>query len=117
MKKYELVVVLDARTSQEEKNTAMETVQNALGKDAILQKDEIGAMEAAYDFSQKKGNNKIYIVSYYCQLDPGKVQEVKKEIQYIKPLMRSFFYAMGEEQPFFTYKELQDHFGQLEEKE
>lgn len=117
MKKYELVVVLDARTSQEEKQAAITTIEEALGKDAILQKDDMGAMDAAYDLSGKAGNNKIYVLSYYCELSPEAIVQVKKKIQYTKALLRSFFYAMKPTQKFFTYKELQDHFEKQEEAE
>ena len=117
MKKYELAVVLDARTSEDERAAAIKQIEEAVGKDAILQKDEIGAMEAAYDFGGKSGNNKIFLLSYYCELTPERIAQIKKEIAYIKGLMRYFFYVMKPSQKFFTYKELQDHFAKLDEEE
>ncbi len=116
MKKYELVVVLDGRTSQEERDTAIAAIEAAIDTNNIVQKDEIGAMDAEYDLARVKGNNKIYLISYYLNLVPEAIREIEKKIAYIKPLKRHFFYAMTSTQPFFTFKELQKKFEEQEEE-
>ena len=116
MRKYELVIVIDGRTSEEDRSKTIAEVEAAVGKDSIIQKDEIGAIEAAYDLSWKRWNNKIYLVSYYCDLSPERIKEIKAAIAYVKGLMRHFFYSMKPTQKFFTYKELQDTFAKIEEE-
>jgi len=84
MKKYELVVVLDARTSQDERDEAIKTIEDVLWKGSILKKDDIGAVDAAYNLSGKAWNNKIYVVSYYCDLEPDALLQVKSKILYVQ---------------------------------
>lgn len=117
MRKYELVVLINGRTSQEDIDKALENVTSQLPDQAILATDVIGKKTMMYDFGGKTGNNVMYTVSYYLQLDPAAVAEIKKSFTYIDNLERYFFYSMADDQPFFTMKELEKHFTELFEEE
>lgn len=117
MRKYELVIVIDGRTSLDDRAKTISEVEVALGQDSIIQKDEIWSIEAAYELWWIRWNDKMYLVSYYCDLAPERIKEIKAAIAYVKWLTRHFFYSMTPSQKFFTYKELNDKFAKMAQDE
>ena len=112
MKKYELVVILNGRISQEDMQKALTEIE-ATFADGIQKKDDMWLQTMAYDFSGVTWNNRMYLVSYYLSIDPQLIVDIKKKIAYVKWLERYFFYSMKDDQPFYTMKELEEKLPEL----
>ncbi len=106
MRKYELVVVCNARVWEEERNKTLQEVEKHFSNN-LIKKDDIWIKDAAYALHWKKDRTKMYLVSYYLELEPAQVAEIKKWMTYIQWIERYFFYSMKQDQQFFTYDELQ----------
>lgn len=115
MRKYELVVVLQARASSEEVQKTLSEIEGTL-PGGFLEKDDIGTVSSAYTLEKNEGDDKIYLVSYYLDLQPTDIKEIKEKMKFIKGIVRYFFYAMKPNQPFFKYKELQEKFEKMFEE-
>ena len=74
MQKYELVLMLKSQIQESERNELLSKIEKDF-KDNILLKDEIGIHETSYDIKGQKGNNSVYYVSYYLNLDNEKLQD------------------------------------------
>lgn len=106
MRKYELVIVLNARIAEQEHAAAVKEVEGYLW-DAVVQKDDIWTIDASYDMHRKKWNNKVYLISYLLEMDATKVAELKAQMKYTKWLERHFFYSMSNTDVYMTYAETQ----------
>lgn len=107
MKPYELVLVIKASLNAEEKTELLTTVEEIIGADSIKQKDDIGVLKAAYPLQGKKENTHGHYVSYHLSIDPVSVNELTKKFAFVKGLIRHFFYAMGANEEFITYADMQ----------
>ncbi len=107
MKPYELVLVIKAALSVDEKTAILNSVEEILEKKHIKQKDDIGVLKAAYFLQDKKDNTHIHLVSYHLELDPKKVNEFTKQFSFVKWLLRHFFYALDTNEEFITYADMQ----------
>lgn len=106
MKPYELVIVLKASLPADEKKTLLSSVSDILG-DTVQKIDDIGVLAAAYPLQGKKENTHVHLVSYYIHTDPKSIVEYSKKFMYLSGMIRHFFYAMGANEEFLTYTEVQ----------
>ena len=106
MKPYELVIVLKASLPADEKKTLLSSVADVLW-DVVQKIDDIWVLSAAYPLQGKKENTHVHLVSYYIHTDPKNVVEYSKKFMYLSGMIRHFFYAMGANETFFTYAEVQ----------
>ena len=81
MQKYELVLLLDVAVKDSERKDFLWEFEKKFA-DNVKDKDEIGVQTLMYDLFEVKWNNKAYLVSYYLDLDPTQVKEVKKFFLY-----------------------------------
>ncbi len=107
MKPYELVVVLKASLPADEKKALVADIVSIIGADSIKQTDDMGVLNAAYPLSGKKENSVIHIISYHIQIDSKNIIGFSKKFAYLKGLLRHFFYAMGVNEEFVTYADMQ----------
>lgn len=107
MKPYELVLVIKASLSADEKTELLSTVESIIGADSIKQKDDIGVLKTAYPLEGKKENTHVHLVSYYLNLQTVSVNEYTKKFAFIKGLIRHFFYAMTPNEEFVTFADMQ----------
>lgn len=107
MKPYELVVVLKASLPADEKKVLLTSIQEVLGEGTIQATDDMGVIAAAYPLQRKKENAHIHVVSYYIHANPQAIADYTKKFAYLKGLIRNFFYAMGANEAFVTYAEMQ----------
>lgn len=107
MKPYELVVVLKASLPADEKKALVLSIEEVLGKGTIQATDDMGVLNAAYPLQGKKENEHIHVISYYIHSDPLAIGDYTKKFAYLKGLIRHFFYAMGANEPFVTYADMQ----------
>ena len=106
MQKYELVLMLKSQIQESERNELLSKIEKDF-KDNILLKDEMGIHETSYDIKGQKGNNSVYYVSYYLNLDNEKLQELRKSLLYTNALVRYDILRMGQNQEIFEYEKLQ----------
>lgn len=107
MKPYELVLLVQASLTSDEKQEILDAVIDVIGKDSIKQTDDIGVMKSAYPLMGKKSNTHMHMVSYYLELDPTMVNICTQKFSFIKGLMRHFFYVMKPNEVYLTYSETQ----------
>ncbi len=105
MQKYELVLLLNARKSEEELSKVIASVEKALPKDSILNKDDAWVMQSEYLFWRDKELDKMYLISYHLQLNSEDMISFKKEVAYYEEIIRFFFYKMSNIEEFITYKD------------
>ncbi len=105
MQKYELVLLLNARKSEEELSKVIASIEKALPKDSILNKDEVWVMQSEYFFSGNKDLDKMYLISYHLQLSSEDMTSFKNKVAYYEEIIRFFFYKMWNSQEFITYKD------------
>ena len=103
MKTYELVLVMQAALSADEKTSILTKIEELLGKDVVLEKDDVGVLKSAYLLEDNPDNNHIHLVSYYIKADPTALKDYHHELSLIKGLIRFFFYAMKDNQEFVSY--------------
>lgn len=106
MKPYELVLVVKASLTADEKKELLHSVEEIVGKDAIKQTDDVGVVKAAYLLENKKENTHIHLVSYYLMADPLQINVYTKGFTFLKWLIRHFFYAMKPNEKFMTYAQV-----------
>lgn len=107
MKPYELVLILKASLSVDEKQDLLDSIISIIGKDSIQQTDDIGVMKAAYLLDGKRDNTHIHLISYHLLLDPTLVNTFTKKFAFLKGLIRHYFYVMKPNEKFMTYNEVQ----------
>jgi len=107
MKKYELVLLLSSQVQEWERNDFLSKLEAGF-KNNIIQKDDIGLKETAYDVSWKSVNNMIYYVSYYMELDNNQLEELKKNLLYTNVVVRYEIFKMNKDQAMLEYAKLQE---------
>ena len=105
MQKYDVVLLLDAKLSDTERQSLLTEMEKSLGK-TILQKDDMGLQSLKYNLSDKVGQDKAYMVSYYVQAPAAEITSFKKDLVYNKSVKRYVVYKMNETEPFFTFEAL-----------
>ena len=116
MKPYELVLVLKASLPSDEKKLLISSIQDILGEWTIKATDDIGVVNAAYLLQRKKENTNIHLISYHIYTDPKNILEYNKKFAYLNGLIRYFFYAMGVNEKFLTYTDLNKKFEETLQK-
>ena len=107
MKPYELVLILKASLTVDEKKDLLDSIIDIIGKDSIKQTDDIGVLKTAYPLDGKKENTHMHLISYYLSVDPLSVNVFTKKFAFLKGLVRHYFYAMKPNEKFMTYSEVQ----------
>lgn len=106
MKKYELVIVIDANLS----SSAISDVQASVEKlidGSILDTDQIWLVPVAYPLL---GQDQAFFVSYYVNLDSQVLPELKSELRLIKWLAKFVFYTMHDEDAFLKMADLEKRY-------
>lgn len=107
MRTYELVLVMQATLTTEEKTSILAKIEEILGKGTIQEKDDIGVLPSAYLLEDNPEYNHIHLVSYYISTDPSSLKTYQSEMSLIKGIIRFFFYAMKDNQEFVSYAAMQ----------
>lgn len=102
MQKYDVVLLLDAKLSDTERQALLADIEKSLGK-TILEKDDIWLQALAYNLSDKIGQDKAYMVSYYVQAPAEEITAFKNNLVYNKAIKRYVVYKMNPTEPFFMF--------------
>lgn len=107
MQKYELVLLLNSQVQEKERTSFLSKIENTF-KDNIIQKDDIGLKETAYNINWKSGNNMLYYVSYYMNLDNAQLDELKKNLLYTNIVVRYEIFRMKKDDPMVEFAKVQE---------
>jgi len=107
MQKYELVLLLSSQVQESERTSFLSKIENTF-KDNIIQKDDIGLKETAYDVNWKSVNNMLYYVSYYMNLDNTQLEELKKNLLYTNIVVRYEIFRMKKDDPMVEFAKVQE---------
>ncbi|MBB1557330.1 MAG: 30S ribosomal protein S18 [candidate division SR1 bacterium] len=105
MQHYELVLMLNANTSEADRKAFLADLE---AKFTVKEKDEIGIQTLSFKLKDK--NTKAYFVSYLLELAPEQVKDVKAALLYNQAVVRYEIYKMTAEQKFFHFEKLQSEF-------
>jgi len=108
MQNYELVLLLNANTSEAERKALLADLES---KFEVKDKDEIGIQNLCYKLKDK--NTKAYFVSYLLNLTPEQVKEVRSTLLYNQAIVKYEIYRMWTDQKFFHFNELQNQFDKV----
>lgn len=115
MQKYELVLLLDVAVKDSERKDFLWEFEKKFA-DNVKDKDEIGVQTLMYDLFEVKWNNKAYLVSYYLDLDPTQVKEVKKFFLYNKMVLKHEILSMKASDIFLHFEKNQKELEDIMEK-
>ena len=116
MRYYELVIVCDARVSEDDRKSTIQEIEWYLWN-TIQQKDDVWFLDSSYDLHWKKWDDKMYLVSYYLYSEPSNIKKIKYKMKYTKGINRFFFFHMKNNQKFMTYQETQEKIQHIIENE
>ena len=102
MQNYELVLLLNANTSEADRKAFLADLE------AKFEVNEIWIQNLSFKLKDK--NTKAYFVSYLLSLSPEQVKEVKAALLYNQAVVKYEIYKMGKEQTFFHFEKLQSEF-------
>jgi ribosomal protein S6 len=108
MQNYELVLLLNANTSEADRKAFLADLE---AKFEVKDKDEIGIQNLCYKLKDK--NTKAYFVSYLLNLTPAQVKEVRNSLLYNNAVVKYEIYKMGNDQEFFHFEKLQHEFDKV----
>jgi ribosomal protein S6 len=84
MKPYELVLVVKASLTVDEKKDLIDSIVEIIGPDTIQQIDDIGVLKAAYPLDGKKENTHMHLVSYHLMIDGTMISTFTKKFAFLK---------------------------------
>lgn len=105
MHNYELVLLLNANTSEADRAAFLADFE---AKFTVKDRDDMGIQTLSFKLKDK--NNKAYFVSYLLELAPEQIKEVKAALLYNQAIVRYEIFKMGADQKFFHFEALQGEF-------
>lgn len=113
MNKYELVVILNAGLSQDQRSELKGLVEDHV-KGMIKDTDEIGMLDLANPINKA---TKAYFISYLLEgISWEKIDEIKKTFKITKGLDRYVFFKMWANEEFLKFTEVNKQFALSEEE-
>lgn len=112
MKKYELVVVVDAQLWSIEIGQVIETIEWYWSKESQNVKDDIGVQQV-FHFLPAQKHHVAHFVSYELVLDPSSLDELKKKIKLTKWVQRFVFFSLSMSETVLNFKELNEKYSKV----
>lgn len=109
MKKYELVLVVDAALSSSDVDDIKKETESLV---TVLETDDMGLLPTAYPI---RGQDQAYYVSYYIEADNDQIVEAKKKLKLRNGLARYVFFAMKDNEEFLNYADLKKKYMDIKE--
>ena len=106
MQNYELVILLDPKTQENERNELLSKFEEEF-KGSIVEKDDLWVQQLQYDLWRVRNRNSAHIVSYYLTLETSKIDDVKKMFLYNNIIFRYSILKMSKEQQKWNFDKLQ----------
>lgn len=113
MNRYELVVLVDSRLSNEEIESNIKLVDEILWKN-LIEKDDMWLLDLEYNMNWA---DRAYFVSYFIDSDDTTMSVLRKHFFLNKEkILRYVFYKMSPKDEFLKYKDLQKKFENIKTK-
>ncbi len=106
MKAYEAVIIIDPQLTQDMLQKTKSTIEK-LFDGWVQQSDDMGLQTFHHNMKDKKWRGQGFMISYYVSLHGEQVENIKRELGYMKEVVRFVFFAMSTNQPYFTMKWLE----------
>ncbi len=105
MQNYELVVLLDPKTQEKERNDVIANFESSFAK-SIVEKDDMWVQNLEYDLSWVRGRNQAHIVSFYLSLESADLDKVREMFLYSNIIFRYSIFSMSREQQMWNFDKL-----------
>lgn len=105
MQKYDVVLLLDASLSETNRKEVVAEFEKLIKKN-IVQLDDIGLQQLAYNLGNKAWNDKAYVYSYGIQAEPEDLDVIKKNVLYNKAIKRYFIFKMEKNDEFTVFEKV-----------
>ncbi len=113
MRHYELVIVIDANLAAKDMKEVSGKVEKFLWK-GILDTDDIGLMQTKY---QIEGQDQAYYISYYVELDPDSIPQLKLDLSILKWIAKFTLFGMKESEAFLKMSDLKKRYEDMQPEE
>jgi len=107
MQKYDVVLLVDASLSETNRKETVSEFEKLIKKD-ILEQDDIGLQQMAYNLSNKAWNDKAYVYSYCIEAEAKDLDVIKKNVLYNKAIKRYFIFKMDKTAEFVKFAKVND---------
>ena len=107
MQKYDVVLLLDASLSEINRKEVVSEFEKLIKK-SIVQQDDMGLQQLAYNLGNKAWNDKAYVYSYYIQAEAEDLDIIKKNVLYNKAIKRYFIFKMEKTEEFVVFTKVND---------
>jgi ribosomal protein S6/ribosomal protein S18 len=107
MQKYDVVLLLDASLSEINRKEVVSEFEKIIKKN-IVQQDDIGLQQLAYNLGNKAWNDKAYVCSYYIEAEAEDLDMIKKNVLYNKAIKRYFIFKMDKTDEFAVFTKVND---------
>jgi len=107
MQKYDVVLLIDASLSETNRKEVVSEFEKLIKKN-IVQQDDIGLQQLAYNLGNKAWNDKAYVYSYCIEAQAEDLDMIKKNVLYNKAIKRYFIFKMDKTDDFVTFQKVND---------
>ena len=107
MQKYDVVLLVDASLSETNRKEVVSEFEKLIKKN-IVQQDDIGLQQLAYNLGNKAWNDKAYVYSYCIEAQAEDLDMIKKNVLYNKAIKRYFIFKMNKNDNFAMFGKVND---------
>lgn len=107
MQKYDVVLLVDASLSETNRKEVVSEFEKLIKKN-IVQQDDIGLQQLAYNLGNKAWNDKAYVYSYCIEAQAEDLDMIKKNVLYNKAIKRYFIFKMNKNDNFALFEKVND---------
>ncbi len=107
MQKYDVVLLVDVSLSETARKEVVWEFEKLIKKN-IVDHDDIGLQQLAYNLGNKAWNDKAYLYSYCIEAQPADLELIKKTLLYNKSIKRYFIFKMGKNEEFTKFKKVHE---------
>ncbi len=105
MQKYDVVLLVDVTLSETVRKEVVWEFEKLI---KIVDRDDIGLQQLAYNLSNKAWNDKAYVYSYCVEAEAEDLDTIKKNLLYNKAIKRHFIFKMGKNEAFAKFNKVHD---------
>jgi len=107
MQKYDVVLLIDASLSEINRKEVVSEFEKLIKKN-IVDQDDMGLQQLAYNLSNKAWNDKAYVYSYYIDAEAEDLDMLKKNVLYNKAIKRYFIFKINKTDEFVKFAKIND---------
>ena len=112
MQKYDVVLLIDASLSETNRKEVVSEFEKLIKKN-IINQDDMGLQQLAYNLSNKAWNDKAYVYSYCIEAQAEDLDMIKKNVLYNKAIKRYFIFKMEKGDEFVIFAKINDELNKI----